>query len=412
MNALKRMKKQKCEEESLFLKAKGKWKFVGNQCLFQVGNEEGEENYEAGESANIGGPFYDDPFEAIFEMDPNINYPRLKSFINSMYCPKGGKVKIERVELIRENCRQNKRERGLGEPYFDMACRYFIEGKHGKQEQSFNVEMQNKVLRDHSQRFLGYGTILKGINTAVPVKMLAFFSKKNSDQHVAWTLHQDRLISNDVWFAFCSLRSNIDVQGNIILKERPILQKILEDVFDLNEIDLKDQVIQVSENEPIVIKDREIDVAGKEWLKLFRILHWVQIEEDRHFQVPTGNGIVTPEIREAINVLKNIKDKTYNAGRERFKRQWDDLEREHEQGYIEGLIEGEKIGKLKNLLQGYIQIGQIFGFLANEITPHSLTEDLIRQVWEDVNEEIGEIGKEEKYEDFFQELKSWKLIQS
>jgi hypothetical protein len=35
------MKEQKCEEESLFLRAKVKWKFLGGQCLFKVGKKEG-----------------------------------------------------------------------------------------------------------------------------------------------------------------------------------------------------------------------------------------------------------------------------------------------------------------------------------------------------------------------------------
>ncbi|MDR2806712.1 MAG: hypothetical protein LBB11_00960, partial [Puniceicoccales bacterium] len=125
------MKERRCEEESLFLRAKGKWKFVGGQCLFQVGNEEGEESYEAGESANIAGPFYDDPFKAIFERDADTSYPRLKSFLNAMYYPKKEEVKIERVELIKENYRQNKWEGGLGEIRFDIACRCFVGGKHG-----------------------------------------------------------------------------------------------------------------------------------------------------------------------------------------------------------------------------------------------------------------------------------------
>jgi hypothetical protein len=407
------MKKQKCEEKSLFLRANGKWRFVRSQCLFQVKNEEGGESYEAGESANIGGPFYDDPFRAMFEMDPNINYPRLKSFLNAMYYPGEEETKIERIELVRENYRQNKWESELGEPYFGMTCRCFVGKKHEEQEQFFNVEVQNRALRDRSQRFLGYGTILKKMNAAVPAKMLALFNKKNSDQHVAWTIYtQNRLVSNDVWYAFCSLRSEVDARGHIILREGPVLQKILEDVFNLNAIDLRNPVIKVSENEPIVIKDREIDITGKEWLKLFEILHWVQIEEDGHFQVPTGNGVATPEIREAINILKNVEDEAYNAEKERLKRQWDNLERKREQGYIKGLIEGERLGQLKNLIQGCIQMGQIFNFLVDEITPHSLTEDLIKKIWEDINKETDETGKEEKYKDFLQEFETRGLMRT
>jgi hypothetical protein len=78
-------------------------KICGNQWLFQVGNQEREENYDARESVNIEWSFYDHSFKGMFKRDFEKNYHQSKSFLNFINYLKGKEIKIEWVELVMEN---------------------------------------------------------------------------------------------------------------------------------------------------------------------------------------------------------------------------------------------------------------------------------------------------------------------
>ncbi|MDR2371658.1 MAG: hypothetical protein LBD60_00750 [Puniceicoccales bacterium] len=191
-------------QESLFLRAKGKYQIVeddGTQRRFQIGAGETEEDYEEGEAVPVANPTYDLTFKLLFTpADPKLGFGdlgdeshsnrRLMSLLNSIIYPDAAsdlsserivEVKLEPTEILTRSHSSNKElDRAMTVLRCDIVCKCTIKkmGKH-KEETFFiyfDIEMQRAKLKERINNFFGYRDVLQQKYNTTDVRLIAFLN--------------------------------------------------------------------------------------------------------------------------------------------------------------------------------------------------------------------------------------------
>jgi hypothetical protein len=277
------------------------------KCKFPVGKGSADEDYGEGQFSDIAGPFYDLTFQFIFGKEETKDC--LCGFLNAIYYPDSypENPRITRIEFIGENKivsgGKQQDKHGLSQIRFDVACRCF--SQNGEQEKTFNIKMQSNVKKDHSKRFFHYEIILKSLNQEVPAVVLVLLNHKESNKQ--WLVDAARKSKHaGEWLAVCSLglkknekdKVQVDESGNPEI----VLKKVVDDMLEMEEIDLRSYVKKILDNEDVFVGDHKLLPAGLEWIKLLGLWHWAKEDANGRFRVPSGECISDPLVRKAVEI--------------------------------------------------------------------------------------------------------------
>lgn len=364
------------------------------RCKFPIGEideSSTDKDYKEGSFSDIAGPFYDLTFQSLFGKEETKDC--LCGFLNAIYYPENYPENpyITQVEFIGENKIVTGGERadkhGSSQIRFDVACRCYF--RDGEQEKTFDIEMQNSVRKDHSKRFFNYGIILKGLNQEVPAVVLVLLNHKEDKKQ--WLVDAARK-SKDAgeWLAVCSLNLRKNEKDEVQVDENGepevVLKKVIDDVLEMEEIDLRSQVGKILNNKDVFVGKHKLLSAGLEWIKLLGLWHWAKEDENGRFRVPSEECISDPHVRKAVRILKGIPQAAYEITRAKFKKEWDDLAYERKEGRKEGREEGREEGRiegeLKSLMRSFIRNREIEDDEIEEIIGDPVGENFIKRIWD------------------------------
>ena len=141
--------------------------------------------------------------------------------------------------------------------------------------------------------------------------------------------------------------------------EKENLEEKEVDFIKFIEIDLREEIKKIINDEDVFINGKKLDKKGKEWLKLLGLRTWCPREDDK-FILPKGyilssNSFLNQAIEtlEDIPVLLGIDAMNLEDDKKKFDKKIEDMVKEAEKrGKKKGLIEGWKEGLEKGLQKG------------------------------------------------------------
>ena len=131
------------------------------------------------------------------------------------------------------------------------------------------------------------------------------------------------------------------------------------------EIDLREEIKKINNDEDVFINGKKLDKKGKEWLKLLGLRTWCP-REDEQFILPKGyilssNSFLNQAIEtlEDMPVFIGIDALNFERDKKKYDKKINDMIKEAEKrGKKKGLIEGRKEGLEEGMQKG-LQKGEI-----------------------------------------------------
>ncbi|MDR2371653.1 MAG: hypothetical protein LBD60_00715 [Puniceicoccales bacterium] len=378
-------------------------------CKFRVRIEHGNKKYQEGEAEAIciASPTYDLTFKLLFLanqndlekferpvkfIQPEETRKTLISLLNGLYYPEflskeqtPEKNRIIEIEIIDSTLLDARK--------VNIVCKCTLESPNADNKDVhyalyFDIEMQRRHISGREQEFVEYVNALK-IKYGKGVHLLAFLNYET----------EERKAVRRGTMAFVQEGED----GQLVVPQKGVRRLVYQPMICLpcavSEI-LNGQDIEIVEGKPI-------GPAGKEWLKLLGVEWWGKRSKNRLGRYVVPKDVSTPEVGKALEILsKKVDEAAFQAEVKRIFNVHKDANALREEGEQIGLQKGEQVGQLKSLMQTFIKTERFFDFLIAGMNLRNLTEDFIRQLWD----EVSDTNTSEQYEAFLQELRTRKLI--
>ena len=276
-----------------------------------------QEVEEISDFGEIAAPDVDGVFIEMFDIGCDEGKERLKGFLNAMYFPESSGYKITNVESLQRKYPSTNKD-------LVVACKCTATNENGSQEISFDFEMHNKYIIDGIGRFSESARLEKLTQSGVPMKLLVLLNRKGESTSDSTRGHHIE------WLVFCQLKyDNDDLK---VLDTSNQMPRIFEESPQINQIDIKDVVSKILNNESVYFshdgKRRELNDEALEWIKLFGVDHWVTKNKHERYVVPSGNGITSKSVRNAVSFLKDFNKVRYKAINAQLREDMNNISRE------------------------------------------------------------------------------------
>ena len=252
--------------------------------------------------------------------------------LNSLLFPEYPQLSVEAIldkEIVRPNelyCKGTIRS--------DLVCKARLNGE----TIIFGIEMQIGIDGDFSKRLFQYSVGLSNKYKYENSWMNAFFINTNKQPKYSKSI---------------KLMENKNGEENEL------------DFIKIIEIDLREEIKKINNDEDVFINGKKLDKKGKEWLKLLGLRTWCP-REDEQFILPKGyilssNSFLNQAIEtlEDMPVFMGIDALNFERDKKKYDKKIEDIFKKGEKrGKKKGLIEGRKEGLEEGMQKG-LQKGEI-----------------------------------------------------
>ena len=299
--------------QEIFLKLSPKCNIFSDSKEYHFYSNQNNEIYKTKNIYRPYDPAIDSTFKYLFQ-----DVKMLEDMLNSLLFPECPQLSVEAIldkEIVRPNelyCKGTIRS--------DLVCKARLNGE----TIIFGIEMQIGVDGDFSKRLFQYSVGLSNKYKYENSWMNAFFINTNKQPKYSKSI---------------KLMENKNGEENEL------------DFIKIIEIDLREEIKKINNDEDVFINGKKLDKKGKEWLKLLGLRTWCP-REDEQFILPKGyilssNNFLNQAIEtlEDMPVLLGIDALNLEDDKKKFDKKINDMIKEAEN---RGLQKGEIISNIKN----------------------------------------------------------------
>ena len=315
--------------QEIFLKLSPKCSLFSDSKEYHFYSNQNNEIYKTKNIYRPYDPAIDSTFKYLFQ-----DVKMLEDMLNSLLFPECPQLSVEAIldkEIVRPNelyCKGTIRS--------DLVCKARLNGE----TIIFGIEMQIGVDGDFSKRLFQYSVGLSNKYKYENSWMNAFFINTNKQPKY-------------------SKRKSIKLMENKNGEENEL------DFIKIIEIDLREEIKKINNDEDVFINGKKLDKKGKEWLKLLGLRTWCPREDDQ-FILPKGYILSNNDfLNQAIETLEDmpallgIDALNFERDKKKYDKKIEDIFKKGEKrGKKKGLIEGWKEGLEEGMQKG-LQKGEI-----------------------------------------------------
>ena len=313
--------------QEIFLKLSPKCNIFSDSKEYHFYSNQNNEIYKTKNIYRPYDPAIDSTFKYLFQ-----DVKLLEDMLNSLLFPECPQLSVEAIldkEIVRPNelyCKGSIRS--------DLVCKARLNGE----TIIFGIEMQIGVDGDFSKRLFQYSVGLSNKYKYENSWMNAFFINTNKQPKYSKSI---------------KLMENKNGEENEL------------DFIKIIEIDLREEIKKINNDEDVFINGKKLDKKGKEWLKLLGLRTWCP-REDEQFILPKGyilssNSFLNQAIEtlEDMPVFIGIDALNFERDKKKYDKKIEDMVKKGEKrGKKKGLIEGRKEGLEEGMQKG-LQKGEI-----------------------------------------------------
>ena len=307
--------------QEIFLKLSPKCNIFSDSKEYHFYSNQNNEIYKTKNIYRPYDPAIDSTFKYLFQ-----DVKMLEDMLNSLLFPESPQLSVEAIldkEIVRPNelyCKGTIRS--------DLVCKARLNGE----TIIFGIEMQIGVDGDFSKRLFQYSVGLSNKYKYENSWMNAFFINTNKQPKYSKSI---------------KLMENKNGEENEL------------DFIKIIEIDLREEIKKINNDEDVFINDKKLDKKGKEWLKLLGLRTWCP-REDEQFILPKGyilssNSFLNQAIEtlEDMPVFIGIDALNFERDKKKYDKKIEDMVKKGEKrGKKKGLIEGRKEGLEEGMQKG------------------------------------------------------------
>ena len=307
--------------QEIFLKLSPKCNIFSDSKEYHFYSNQNNEIYKTKNIYRPYDPAIDSTFKYLFQ-----DVKMLEDMLNSLLFPECPQLSVEAIldkEIVRPNELYNK-----GTIRSDLVCKARLNGE----TIIFGIEMQIGVDGDFSKRLFQYSVGLSNKYKYENSWMNAFFINTNKQPKYSKSI---------------KLMENKNGEENEL------------DFIKIIEIDLREEIKKINNDEDVFINGKKLDKKGKEWLKLLGLRTWCP-REDEQFILPKGyilssNSFLNQAIEtlEDMPVFIGIDALNFERDKKKYDKKIEDMVKKGEKrGKKKGLIEGRKEGLEEGMQKG------------------------------------------------------------
>ena len=307
--------------QEIFLKLSPKCNIFSDSKEYHFYSNQDNEIYKTKNIYRPYDPAIDSTFKYLFQ-----DVKMLEDMLNSLLFPECPQLSVEAIldkEIVRPNELYNK-----GTIRSDLVCKARLNGE----TIIFGIEMQIGVDGDFSKRLFQYSVGLSNKYKYENSWMNAFFINTNKQPKYSKSI---------------KLMENKNGEENEL------------DFIKIIEIDLREEIKKINNDEDVFINGKKLDKKGKEWLKLLGLRTWCP-REDEQFILPKGyilssNSFLNQAIEtlEDMPVFIGIDALNFERDKKKYDKKIEDMVKKGEKrGKKKGLIEGRKEGLEEGMQKG------------------------------------------------------------
>lgn len=307
--------------QEIFLKLSPKCDIFSDSKEYHFYSNQDNEIYKTKNIYRPYDPAIDSTFKYLFQ-----DVKMLEDMLNSLLFPESPQLSVEAIldkEIVRPNelyCKGTIRS--------DLVCKARLNGE----TIIFGIEMQIGVDGDFSKRLFQYSVGLSNKYKYENSWMNAFFINTNKQPKYSKSI---------------KLMENKNGEENEL------------DFIKIIEIDLREEIKKINNDEDVFINGKKLDKKGKEWLKLLGLRTWCP-REDEQFILPKGyilssNSFLNQAIEtlEDMPVFIGIDALNFERDKKKYDKKIEDMVKKGEKrGKKKGLIEGRKEGLEEGMQKG------------------------------------------------------------
>ena len=308
-------------DQEIFLKLSPKCDIFSDSKEYHFYSNQDNEIYKTKNIYRPYDPAIDSTFKYLFQ-----DVKMLEDMLNSLLFPECPQLSVEAIldkEIVRPNelyCKGSIRS--------DLVCKARLNGE----TIIFGIEMQIGVDGDFSKRLFQYSVGLSNKYKYENSWMNAFFINTNKQPKYSKSI---------------KLMENENGEENEL------------DFIKIIEIDLREEIKKINNDEDVFINGKKLDKKGKEWLKLLGLRTWCP-REDEQFILPKGyilssNSFLNQAIEtlEDMPVFIGIDALNFERDKKKYDKKIEDMVKKGEKrGKKKGLIEGRKEGLEEGMQKG------------------------------------------------------------
>ena len=308
-------------DQEIFLKLSPKCNIFSDSKEYHFYSNQNNEIYKTKNIYRPYDPAIDSTFKYLFQ-----DVKMLEDMLNSLLFPECPQLSVEAIldkEIVRPNelyCKGTIRS--------DLVCKARLNGE----TIIFGIEMQIGVDGDFSKRLFQYSVGLSNKYKYENSWMNAFFINTNKQPKYSKSI---------------KLMENKNGEENEL------------DFIKIIEIDLREEIKKINNDEDVFINGKKLDKKGKEWLKLLGLRTWCP-REDEQFILPKGyilssNSFLNQAIEtlEDMPVFIGIDALNFERDKKKYDKKIEDMVKKGEKrGKKKGLIEGRKEGLEEGMQKG------------------------------------------------------------
>ena len=307
--------------QEIFLKLSPKCIIFSDSKEYHFYSNQNNEIYKTKNIYRPCDPAIDSTFKYLFQ-----DVKMLEDMLNSLLFPEYPQLSVEAIldkEIVRPNelyCKGTIRS--------DLVCK----ARLNEETIIFGIEMQIGVDGDFSKRLFQYSVGLSNKYRYENSWMNAFFINTNKQPKYSKSI---------------KLMENENGEENEL------------DFIKIIEIDLREEIKKINNDEDVFINGKKLDKKGKEWLKLLGLRTWCP-REDEQFILPKGyilssNSFLNQAIEtlEDMPVFIGIDALNFERDKKKYDKKIEDMVKKGEKrGKKKGLIEGRKEGLEEGMQKG------------------------------------------------------------
>ena len=308
-------------DQEIFLKLSPKCDIFSDSKEYHFYSNQNNEIYKTKNIYRPYDPAIDSTFKYLFQ-----DVKMLEDMLNSLLFPEYPQLSVEAIldkEIVRPNelyCKGTIRS--------DLVCK----ARLNEETIIFGIEMQIGVDGDFSKRLFQYSVGLSNKYKYENSWMNAFFINTNKQPKYSKSI---------------KLMENKNGEENEL------------DFIKIIEIDLREEIKKINNDEDVFINGKKLDKKGKEWLKLLGLRTWCP-REDEQFILPKGyilssNSFLNQAIEtlEDMPVFIGIDALNFERDKKKYDKKIEDMVKKGEKrGKKKGLIEGRKEGLEEGMQKG------------------------------------------------------------
>ena len=308
-------------DQEIFLKLSPKCNIFSDSKEYHFYSNQNNEIYKTKNIYRPYDPAIDSTFKYLFQ-----DVKMLEDMLNSLLFPECPQLSVEAIldkEIVRPNelyCKGTIRS--------DLVCKARLNGE----TIIFGIEMQIGIDGDFSKRLFQYSVGLSNKYKYENSWMNAFFINTNKQPKYSKSI---------------KLMENKNGEENEL------------DFIKIIEIDLREEIKKINNDEDVFINGKKLDKKGKEWLKLLGLRTWCP-REDEQFILPKGyilssNSFLNQAIEtlEDMPVFIGIDALNFERDKKKYDKKIEDMVKKGEKrGKKKGLIEGRKEGLEEGMQKG------------------------------------------------------------